>query len=216
MYWNNWNICVWCTEGWKCQILPMRNLASFSPYLLSKPDCFPSIVAVDREQRVSAEELVLSGASRNTRLWALPGGRAPQPGPRPLQPEGGLLQLPQEQRSVWERERHVLCCFFCFFSVSRRNICGFVTVDSSVSLDWYWGRAQTKHVAHTGMSTISPTARKLILSPAALCLCFTESIDLFFLHYTPPHHCFMAFIEQRQRISVNIHVNKSDPAYPSC
>lgn len=112
MYWNNWNICVWCTEGWKCQILPMRNLASFSPYLLSKPDCFPSIVAVDREQRVSAEELVLSGASRNTRLWALPGGRAPQPGPCPLQPEGGLLQLPQEQRSVWERERHVLCCFF--------------------------------------------------------------------------------------------------------
>lgn len=193
MYWNNWNICVWCTEGWKCQILPMRNLAWFSPYLLSKPDCFPSIVAVDREQRVSAEELVLSGASRNTRLWALPGGRAPQPGPRPLQPEGRLLQLPQEQRSVWERERHVLCCFFSFFFSQQEEHLWFCHCRQQCLTGLILRRAQTKHVAHTGMSTISPTARKLILSPAALCLCFTESIDLFFPPLHTPSPLFYGF-----------------------
>lgn len=116
---------------------------------------------------------------------------------------------------VREGETCTVLFFFFFFSQQEEHL-WFCHCRQQCLTGLILRRAQTKHVAHTGMSTISPTARKLILSPAALCLCFTESIDLFFLHYTPPHHCFMAFIEQRQRISVNIHVNKSDPAYPSC
>lgn len=67
------------------------------PYFISTP-------SVDREQCVSAEELVLSGAPWNSRLWAVRGGHACQPRPCLLQSEGQLLQLPQEQRSVSERE----------------------------------------------------------------------------------------------------------------
>lgn len=72
--------------------------------------------AVNREQRVPPEELVLSGASWNSRLWTLPGGPSTQPGPRPLRPEGRLLQLPQEQRSVPGET----CCMCVFCSAQTR------------------------------------------------------------------------------------------------
>lgn len=39
------------------------NVRLVSPHHLSSLTRFPSVAAVDREQRVSAEELVLSGAS---------------------------------------------------------------------------------------------------------------------------------------------------------
>lgn len=110
-------------------------------------------------------------------------------GPAPSSQKGGCFSS-RKSKGLSERARRALC--ICSFS--RRNICGFL--HSSTSLDWYWHtQAQTKHkLAHTGMSTISPSMRKLIVSPVGLCLCFTESIDsFFFLSYTPPSPQFHGF-----------------------
>lgn len=142
-------------------------------------DRFHSIFAVDREQRVSAEELVLSGASRNPRLRALHRGHTHQSGPCPLQPERRLLQLPQEQRSVSQRRRAMLCMSF-------QSTGGTFTVLSLSTAMSHWTdteartHAQTKHLAHTGISAISLSARELILCPAALFVFHREHRFVFF------------------------------------
>lgn len=98
-------------------------------------------------------------------------------GPAPSSQKGGCFSS-RKSKGLSERAGHALC--IC--SVGRRN--------------WYYSnthRQTQKHkVPHTGMLTVSPSMRKLIVSPVTLCLCFTESIDPF-----PPaatHHDFTAFI----------------------
>lgn len=146
---------------------------------------------VNREQHVPPEKLVLSGASWNSRLWTLPGGSPAEPGPRPLRPEGWLLQLPQEQRSVSGEK-----CWMCGFcrgqtrwspskAVSRQTETGACT-----SAQW---RAQTKCRALRGMPKMfpqqwngsSPAPQLFVCLSLRVLICYSQICTLL-----PPHDHF--------------------------
>lgn len=114
-------------------------------------------------------------------------------GPAPSSQKGGCFSS-RKSKGLCERGRDMYCAvFFLFFFSQQEEHLWFCHCRQQCLTGLILRRAQTKHVAHTGMSTISPTARKLILSPAALCLCFTESIDLFFPPLHTPSPLFYGF-----------------------
>lgn len=210
MYWNNWNrvgnVRYFQWETWlDFPLISCLNPTVFPPslQLIENSVCLLRNLSYQVHREIPGCERYQEAVPLNQ-------------GPAPSSQKGGCFSS-RKSKGLCERGRDMYCAvFFLFFSVSRRNICGFVTVDSSVSLDWYWG-AHKQNTSLTQECQQFPQLRESSSSLLLLSVCVSLRVLICFsLHYTPPHHCFMAFIERRQRISVNIHVNKSDPAYPSC
>ena len=101
--------------GDELQTLTLLQVVLFVSMDRGNPASLLSSPVVGGEQRVSAEESVLSRAPRDPRLRALLRVRAPEPGPRPRLPEGQLLQLQEGQRSVSSCQcccvKYCGCCF---------------------------------------------------------------------------------------------------------